>query len=62
MLNELEQAFEMVNCGSSVKLAEETIKRMRQMPDYPMLLLSHLNDSKTFQGKLRASIELKIWC
>lgn len=62
MQKELEQAFEMANYGSSVKAAEEILGRLRKAPEYPLLLLSHLNEAPTFNGKLKAAIELKIWC
>lgn len=52
----------MANYGNSVKAAEQILNKLRSYPEYPMLLLSHLNESPTFNGKLMAAIELKTWC
>lgn len=62
MLNELQQAFEMTSDGKSVKAAEQILNRLRTVPEYPTLLLTYLNESQMFNGKLLAAIELKIWC
>lgn len=62
MQKELEHAFELVGNGSSVKAAENMLGKLRRSFEYPMLLISYLNESQSFNGKLRAAIELKIWC
>ncbi len=63
MQKELEHAFSLVSRqnNQSIKEGEALLNKLKSNIDYPILLLSYLKDSITYEGKLRAAIELRIW-
>lgn len=61
---ELEYAFDLVSKpdNSLIKQGQNQLHKLKSNTNYPMLLLSYLKDSIGYDGKLRASIQLRIWC
>lgn len=64
MLQDLNEAFKLVNetNNQAIKAGEAILAKMRNNINYPNLLFTCLKDSSIDVQKLRASIELRIWC
>lgn len=39
-----------------------TLAKLKNNVEYPLLLIAYMKDSFVFDSKLRAAIELKLWC
>lgn len=61
---ELEHAFSYFeqHDNQSIKSGEALLSKLRSIIDYPILLLTFMRNTDTKVGKLRAAIELRIWC
>lgn len=63
-MQELQEAFNLVGQtnNQAIKAGEAMLARMRSNINYPSLLFTCLKESDTYLTKLRAAIELRIWC
>lgn len=64
MQKDLEYAFDLVQQydNQSIKKGESIIAKLKSNIDYPILLLTYMSQCDQYNGKLRAAIELRIWC
>jgi hypothetical protein len=65
MEGELSRAFQMVSQPNNAIIKEGTnlLASLKKDNIYPLALLQYMNNSAiSDEGKLRAAIELRIWC
>jgi hypothetical protein len=65
MEGELNQAFSLVSKhdNASIKQGEHLLSILKKESSYPLALLQYMgNPAISDDGKLRASIELRLWC